>query len=168
AGAAGNKSRGAGGKKKAQGGAGVGGVLQHADEWSADNIGDIPESIETVVDGQAVNAFPALVVSFSAGKTVPRSRCFELKAFSTEQAAKAQQFSTVLGLMAEATTLSTGQMLKGLPLSQRVALENYPHGGIEALVDDARTAACRQLLEKLGPVIRIPDECARACQTARQ
>ena len=169
AGAAGNKGRGAGGKQKAaQGGAGVGGVLQHADEWSTESIGDIPESIETVVDGQAVNAFPALVASFSAGKTGHRSTRFELKAFPTEQAAKAQQFSTVLGLMAEATPISAGQMLKGLPLRQRVALENYPNGGIEALVDDARTAACRQLLEKIGPVIRTPDECERACQTARQ
>jgi len=58
-------------------------------------------------------------------------------------------------------------MLKGLPLRQRVAVDNYPYGGPDALVEDCRVSACRDLLTEFGPVIRDPDRCAEVVRAAR-
>ena len=153
--------------KKAEGGARTGGVLMQTDEWTADSIGGIPVKIETVVDGQTVNAFPAVVAEFSQGEIGHRAVRFTLRAFPTERSAASQQFASVLDLMVEAVPISPAQMIKGLPLRQRVAMENYPHGGVKALVEDARVAACRQLLQQVGPVIRTPDAFQQAVKTAR-
>jgi len=140
------------------GGTGAG-VLAQADSWTAETFGTIPESVETIVDGQPTSAYPALVSDKKYGLL--------LKALPTAQAAAGQQFSTVLAMMLEKCTISTKQMIKGMPLRQRVAMENYPHGGAEALVEDCRVLACRDLLEKHGPVIREPDRCATALEAAR-
>lgn len=141
------------------GGAGTGATLARAAAWTADGLGTVPDSVDTVVDGQSVQAYPAVVAT---GDGVA------LTAFPTPQAAAAQQFKTVLDMMVAACTVSTNQMVKGLPLRQRVAVENYPSGGPEALVNDARVVACRDLLDRFGPVIRDPDRCAEAVDAARR
>ncbi|MGO1948758.1 MAG: ATP-dependent RNA helicase HrpA [Mycobacteriaceae bacterium] len=142
---------------------GSAGILARADTWTSESIGTIPESVETVVDGQPTSAYPALVVTGEdeAGAGVA------LTAFPTPQAAAGQQFTTVLSMMLKACTVSTKQMVKGLPLRQRVAVDTYPHGGAEALVEDCRVLACRDLLGRYGPVIRDPDRCTDAVAAAR-
>lgn len=50
------------------------------------------------------------------------------------------------------------QMLKGLPLQQRVAVDNYPHGGSEGLVADARVATIRDLMFTHGGAVRTPED----------
>ncbi|MGO1962826.1 MAG: ATP-dependent RNA helicase HrpA [Corynebacterium sp.] len=147
------------GRRGGNGAGGTGGVLARSASWSSDGIGVIPESVETVVDGQTTSAYPALV---SAGKDG-----VVLKAFPTPQAAAGQQFSTVLEMMVAACQVSTKQMVKGLQLRQRVAVDTYPHGGADALVDDCRVLACRNLLEQYGPVICDPERCAEAVSAAR-
>jgi ATP-dependent helicase HrpA len=134
------------------------GILAREDSWTADGIGTIPESVQTFVDGQPVDTYPALVVE--KGSVV-------LRAYPTERAAAGQQFTAVLDLMLADCTVSTKQMVKGLPLRQRVALDNYPSGGPEAVVDDCRVLACRQLLQEYGPVVRDPERCADAVAAAR-
>ncbi|MEJ6548305.1 ATP-dependent RNA helicase HrpA [Corynebacterium sp. USCH3] len=143
--------------------AGDAGVLARADSWTVDGIGVIPESVETVVDGQTTSAYPALVTpgTGSGGGVL-------LKAFPTAQAAAGQQFSTVLDMMVSACQVSAKQMVKGLPLRQRVAVDTYPHGGPDALVDDSRVLACRELLQRYGPVIRNPQRCEEAVEAARE
>jgi ATP-dependent helicase HrpA len=141
---------------------GGGGVLARSQHWTAEDIGTIPESVETVVDGQTTSAYPALVSAAAGGKGG-----FVLKAFPTPQAAAGQQFSTVLEMMVAACQVSTRQMVKGMPLRQRVAVDTYPHGGPDALVDDCRVLACRELLERYGPVIRDPERCAEAVAAAK-
>jgi ATP-dependent helicase HrpA len=135
------------------------GVLSRADSWTAETFGVIPTSVDTVVDGQTTSAYPALVKEQDSE--------IVLKAFPTPQAAAGQQFSTVLSMMLEKCTVSPKQMVKGLPLRQRVAVENYPHGGAESLIEDCRVLACRELLDNHGPVIRDPDRCDAALEAAR-
>jgi ATP-dependent helicase HrpA len=133
------------------------GVLAKEERWTAEGIGTIPESVETFVDGQPVDTYPAL--SVEKGSVV-------LRAYPTERAAAGQQFTAVLDLMLADCAVSTRQMVKGLPLRQRVAMENYPHGGPDAVIDDCRVLACRQLLQEYGPVIRDPERCAEAVAAA--
>jgi ATP-dependent helicase HrpA len=150
-------------KKDQRGSAGGGGILARSENWTAEGIGTIPESVETVVDGQTTSAYPALVAAASE-----RGNGVVLKAFPTAQAAAGQQFSTVLEMMVDACQVSTKQTVKGLPLRQRVAVDTYPHGGPDALVDDCRVLACRELLNRFGPVIRDPERCAEAVTAARE
>lgn len=150
-------------KKDQRGSAGGGGILARSEDWTAEGIGTIPESVETVVDGQTTSAYPALVAAAPGGRDG-----VVLKAFPTLQAAAGQQFSTVLEMMVDACQVSTRQTVKGLPLRQRVAVDTYPHGGPEALVDDCRVLACRELLNRFGPVIRDPERCAEAVTAARE
>lgn len=157
------KRRGRRGKAPSVGGSAVGsgnegGVLTRADDWTVDGIGVIPDTVESVVDGQPVTAYPALVVNDSG---------VLLKAFPTTQAAAGAQFTAVLRMMLDACRIQPKQMIKGLPLRQRVAVENYPYGGTDALVEDCRVTACRDLLTEFGPVIRDPDRCAEAVTAAR-
>ncbi|WP_291479325.1 ATP-dependent RNA helicase HrpA [Corynebacterium sp.] len=163
-----HRPSGKGGAKKDRGSGrrssgGGGGVLARSESWTAEDIGTIPESVETVVDGQTTSAYPALVAAEEG-----RGNGFVLKAFPTPQAAAGQQFSTVLEMMVTACQVSTRQTVKGLPLRQRVAVDTYPHGGPDALVDDCRVLACRELLDRYGPVIRDPERCAEALSAAKE
>ncbi|MDN6241427.1 ATP-dependent RNA helicase HrpA [Corynebacterium variabile] len=134
------------------------GILARDTEWSVEGIGVIPETVESVVDGQPVTAYPALVIDDSG---------VVLRAFPSLAAAAGAQFTAVLNLMLDVCRVQPKQMIKGLPLRQRVAVENYPYGGPEALVEDCRVLACRDLLAEFGPVIRDPDRCAEAVAAAR-
>lgn len=147
------------GKHNGRGSAGGGaGVLAHENRWSADGIGTVPETVDSVVDGQPVTAYPALVLTDDG---------VDLRAFPTAKAAAGAQFSAVLELMLRECRVQPKQMVKGLPLRQRVAVENYPYGGPEAFVEDCRVLVCRDLLTEFGPVIRDPDRCAGAVAAAR-
>lgn len=133
------------------------GVLATAEAWTVDGIGVLPETVETVVDGQTLHTYPAIVASHS-GVT--------LKAFPTKQAADGQQFTTVLNMMVNTCTVSPKQMIKGLPLRQRVAMEQID-GGVDGLVSDVVALACRDMLIKLGPVVRDPEKCEEVVGVAR-
>ncbi|MGJ4077784.1 ATP-dependent RNA helicase HrpA [Corynebacterium macclintockiae] len=140
------------------------GVLATAEAWTADGIGVLPETVETIVDGQTLHTYPAIVASTSTGKSAKSG--VTLKAFPTRQAADAQQFTTVLNMMIDACTVSPNQMIKGLPLRQRVAMEQIP-GGVDGLVNDVVALACRDMLMKLGPIIRDPERCEEVVAEAR-
>ena len=55
--------------------------------------------------------------------------------------------TTTLTLLMREISVNTTQMIKGLPLQQRVAIDNY---GAEALVNDARVAAIRDVMMESG------------------
>lgn len=118
-------------------------------EWTAQTLGTIDETIETVVDGQKVSAYPALVVS-PTGVSV--------KVLPTKAAADASMITATLTLLMREIEVSAKQMVKGLPLQQKVAVDNYPHGGSEGLVGDARIAAIRDLMIANGGAVRSPEE----------
>ncbi|APT92385.1 ATP-dependent helicase [Corynebacterium phocae] len=121
-------------------------------KWTPDNLGKVEETVATVVDGHEVVAYPALVAT-------PEG--VELKVHPTKAAADAAMLTTTLTLLLREITVQPGPMVKGLPLQQRVAIDNYPHGGAQGLVDDARVAAIRDLMMEKGGPVRDPEEFAR-------
>lgn len=122
---------------------------EEAPEWTPETLGSIDEEVETTVDGQKVTAFPALVVS-PTGVSV--------KVLPTKAAADASMITATLTLLMREIEVNPKQMVKGLPLQQRVAVDNYPHGGSVGLVSDARVAAIRDLMLANGGAVRSPEE----------
>ena len=113
-------------------------------EWTDDTLGTIDDTVKTTVDGHEVTAYPALVATKDG---------VELKVHPTKAAADAAMVTTTLTLLMREISVNAPQMVKGLPLQQRVAVDSYPHGGADGLVNDARIAAIRDLmLEASGPV----------------
>ncbi|MCK7676709.1 ATP-dependent RNA helicase HrpA [Corynebacterium sp. CCM 9186] len=119
-----------------------------AENWDAETIGTIEPEVLTRVDGQAVTAYPALVAT-PEGVAV--------RVMPTKQAADSSMLTATLTLLMREIKVSTRQMLKGLPLKQRVAVENYPHGGADGLVNDARIASIRDALIEAGGPVRTPE-----------
>ncbi|WP_080794623.1 ATP-dependent RNA helicase HrpA [Corynebacterium pacaense] len=117
--------------------------------WTPDSLGEIREEVDTVVDGQKVTAYPALVVT-PTGVSV--------KVLPTRNAAEASMITATLTLLMREIVVNDKQMTKGLPLQQRVAVDNYPHGGVQGLVDDARIAAIRDLMFANGGPVRRPED----------
>ena len=118
-------------------------------EWNAQTLGTVEETISTVVDGHEVQAYPALVATKDG---------VELKVHPTKAAADAAMLTTTLTLLMRDIHVQAGPMVKGLPLQQRVAVDSYPHGGAQGLVDDARVAAIRDLMMSAGGPVRSPEE----------
>ncbi|AKK06120.1 RNA helicase HrpA [Corynebacterium mustelae] len=116
-------------------------------EWTDQTLGVIAEEVVTTVDGQNVTAYPALVAT---GDGVA------LKVLGTKAEADAAMLTTTLTLLLRKIQVTPQKMLNGLPLQQRVAVENYPHGGATGLVEDARVAAIRDELLALGGPVRTP------------
>ncbi|MDO5031696.1 ATP-dependent RNA helicase HrpA [Corynebacterium sp.] len=116
-------------------------------EWSEDTLGEIQEEVTTVVDGHEVTAYPGLVATKDG---------VALKVHPTKAAADASMLTTTLTLLLRQITVNKQQMIKGLPLQQRVAVDSYPHGGAEGLVNDARVAAIRDILIEMGGPVRTP------------
>lgn len=139
----------AGKGRKAKPGRGAAAPAQQAKAASFAEIGQLPESISTTVDGQEVTAYPALVVHDDG---------LSVETFATAQQADAAQLTATLKLLMREISLSTTSMVKGLVLRQRVAVDNYPHGGAEGFVDDARVAAIRDLMIAAGGAVRSAAE----------
>lgn len=118
-------------------------------EWTKENLGTIDEEVTTVVDGHEVTAYPALVATEEG---------VELKVHPTKAAAEASMITTTLTLLMKDISVNSQQMVKGLPLQQRVAVDSYPHGGVQGLVNDARIAAIRDQMMEAGGPVRSPEE----------
>lgn len=116
-------------------------------EWTDDTLGTIDDTVTTTVDGHEVTAYPALVATKDG---------VELKVHPTKAAADAAMVTTTLTLLMREISVNASQMVKGLPLQQRVAVDSYPHGGADDLVNDARVAAIRDLMMEAGGPVRTP------------
>ncbi|AEK92561.1 ATP-dependent RNA helicase HrpA [Corynebacterium pseudotuberculosis] len=120
-----------------------------AKEWTPQSLGTISQEVTTKVDGQLVTTYPALVVT-------PEG--ISVKAMPTKREADISMFTATLTLLLKATPVNTQKMLNGLPLQQRVAIENYPHGGATGFVNDAQVAVVRDLIIANGGAVRSPEE----------
>ncbi|MDV2429571.1 ATP-dependent RNA helicase HrpA [Corynebacterium tuberculostearicum] len=116
-------------------------------EWTDDTLGKIDDTVKTTVDGHEVTAYPALVATKDG---------VELKVHPTKATADAAMVTTTLTLLMREISVNAPQMVKGLPLQQRVAVDSYPHGGADGLVNDARVAAIRDLMMEAGGPVRTP------------
>lgn len=121
--------------------------LKAAATWNDDQIGTIDSEVVTKIDGQRVVAYPALVVTESG---------VAVQAMPTAQDAANSMLTSLLTLLVRDISVNDKQMINGLPLKQRVAVENYPHGGSKGLVADAKTAAIRDLLVADTADVRSP------------
>ncbi|NLD85951.1 MAG: ATP-dependent RNA helicase HrpA [Actinomycetales bacterium] len=118
-------------------------------EWTADTIGDLPDSVTGVVDGVEVTVFPALSVRDDG---IHRLAC------ATAEERRTAQAKAVLTLLT-ADLVPPASILRGRPVEQRLALTQYPHGGIDALVEDAALGACARLVATRhgAPVLQVAD-----------
>lgn len=129
--------------------AAVGSEHQSVKEWTADNIGAVPTEVQNTVDGQKVTAYPTLVATKNG---------VALKVMPTKAQADASLITACLTMLLRDCPVSTSHMVKGLPLQQRVAVDAWPHGGAEGLVDDCRVAVVRDAMMSHGGPVRDPDE----------
>lgn len=118
-------------------------------KWTENNLGEIPETVTNTVDGQKVTAYPALA-PVRGGVTV--------KVIPTKAQADASMLTATLTLLLRECPVNPKQMLKGLPLQQRVGVDSWPHGGAEGLVEDCRVAVVRDALIAAGGPVRTPAE----------
>ncbi|SDL77365.1 ATP-dependent helicase HrpA [Corynebacterium mycetoides] len=120
-----------------------------AAKWTADTLGAVPETVSTTIEGNAVDAYPALEATADGVKVTVHP---------TKAAADASMVTATLTLLLREIPVNAGQMTKGLPLRQKVAVDNYPHGGAAGLVEDARVATIRDLMFAAGGPVRSPEQ----------
>lgn len=118
-------------------------------EWTADNLGAVPETVENTVDGQKVTAYPTLVATKDG---------VAVQVMPTQAQAQASLVTACLTMLLRDCPVQTKSMVKGLPLQQRVAVDSWPHGGAEGLVEDCRVAVVRDLMLAGGGPVRDPGE----------
>ena len=127
-------------------------------KWTADSLGTVPETVTTTIDGNEVDAFPALEATKDGVRVTVHP---------TKAAADASMVTATLTLLLRDITVNASQMTKGLPLRQKVAVDRYPHGGAAGLVEDARVAVIRDLLLANGGPVRSPEDFAALADTIR-
>ncbi|SBT37792.1 ATP-dependent RNA helicase HrpA [Micromonospora auratinigra] len=107
-------------------------------EWS---IGTLPRTIEQVRAGYAVTAYPALV---DEGATVG------VKVFDSPAEQEAAHWAGTRRLL-RLTVPSPAKFLQGrLSNEAKLALSRNPHGGVQALIEDAAGAASDKLIADAG------------------
>ncbi|WP_046209812.1 DUF3418 domain-containing protein, partial [Corynebacterium argentoratense] len=132
--------------------------------WTREGLGDITPVVQRHIDGRDVQMYQAATVvprrdgDQAASATAP---LLELRTYPLEQQATAAMFSTTLQLVLSEVKVNSKQMFKGLPLQQRVAVDNYPHGGPDGLCADATAAATRDAISAHGgPAYTYDSFCA--------
>lgn len=125
-------------------------VAAPAPTWTSQQ-GAIAEEVVTRVDGQDIVAYPALMVT-QAGVAI--------HALPTKAEADAAMLTSTLTLLLREIPTPGKNMVNGLPLKQRVAVDKYPHGGLQGLLADAKVAAIRDILVESGGPVRSPEEFA--------
>ncbi len=122
---------------------------QAVQKWTTDSLGAVPETVKTIIDGNEVDAYPALEATRDGVKVTVHP---------TKAAADASMVTATLTMLLREINVNAGQMTKGLPLRHKVAVDRYPHGGAAGLVDDARVAVIRDLMLSHGGPVRSPAE----------
>ncbi|MFI7551077.1 ATP-dependent RNA helicase HrpA [Micromonospora sediminimaris] len=104
-------------------------------------IGTLPRTIEQVRAGYAVTAYPALV---DEGATVG------VKVFDSPAEQEVAHWAGTRRLL-RLTVPSPAKFLQGrLPNEAKLALSRNPHGGVQALIEDAAGAAIDKLIVDAG------------------
>ena len=115
-------------------------------DWD-EQIGDLPDEVgDTSGDAGGVVAYPALE---------RRADGLHVTACPTPGERRSTQTATLLELLSR-DVVSPAAMARGRAVSERLALTQYPDGGVEALVHDASVAAASRLLAAHGgPVFTL-------------
>ena len=118
-------------------------------KWTSDSLGAVPETVTTTIDGNEVDAYPALEATKDGVKVTVHP---------TKAAADASMVTATLTLLLREISVNAQQMTKGLPLRHKVAVDRHPHVGANGLVEDARVAVIRDLMMSHGGPVRTPEE----------
>ena len=102
------------------------------------DLGDLPEVLDTRVAGGVVRGYPALV---DAGKTVT------LRLEATADAARAATRDGVLRLVLLAVPSPSSYVQQHLTSAEKLALAASPYPSVAALVEDARAAVARAVID---------------------
>ena len=138
-----------GGNQGAPGAGRLGSEPQLYSTWTDDTLGTIPESLTATVDGIETTAYPAIAL---------RDGKFCVQVFPTEAASRAAMLQSFVVMAMREININSNRTIKGLPLQDRVAVENYPHGGTEGLISDAKAAVIRDFCIAKAGDIRTPKE----------
>lgn len=131
---------------------------ESAKEWTAQTLGTLQDQVITKVDGQAITTYPTLVVTKDG---------VAVAAVPTKAEAEQSLRTACLTMLIRNIPVNAQKMLNGLPLQQRVGVENYPHQGAAGFVNDCRVAVIRDLLMEHGGFVRSPEEFAALEATIR-
>ncbi|WP_333619479.1 ATP-dependent RNA helicase HrpA [Dietzia sp.] len=109
--------------------------------WTPETIGDLADEVSAEIDGVDAIAYPAIEVrSDGIHRTVCTSRAQRSAAMTR----------ACIALLRGLGLVSTGRLLKGRHTSERLALTQYPYGGIDALASDATVVAIGRTIGAAG------------------
>lgn len=126
--------------------------------WTAETLGNLPETVTREVGGRKVTGYPALVAEKDG---------VAVRVLSTPQA---QQNATRQGLRAlllSSAPTKAKAVTSGLTNMERLALGRNPDGSFEALIEDCRACAVDELIAAHGAPVRTPDEFEALASTVR-
>ena len=126
--------------------------------WTTETFGDLPSSVTRRLDGVEVTGYPAL-------RRGPDG--LHLVACATEAERRSTQTATLLHLVA-GRLAAPSSVVKGRPVGERLALTQYPHGGVDSLVHDAGVAAVARLVAARGGPVYTVDDYEELVGSARQ
>ncbi|MFF3029308.1 ATP-dependent RNA helicase HrpA [Microbacterium sp. NPDC057944] len=106
-------------------------------------FGDLPEVLDTRVAGGVVRGYPAIV---DQGRTVA------VRVEATADAAAAATRDGVLRLALLAVPTPSSYIQEHLTSQEKLALAASPYQNAAALIEDARTAVARRVLDARGPL----------------
>ena len=118
-------------------------------KWTNDNLGRVSETVRSTVDGQTVTMYPTLIATADG---------VSVEVVPTKAQAESTLVTTNITMLLRECAVSVTQMVKGLPLQQRVGIDAWPHGGAAGLVEDCRITVVRDLMMEHGGPVRDPDE----------
>jgi len=126
--------------------------------WTAETLGNLPETVTREVGGRKVTGYPALVAEKDG---------VAVRVLSTPQA---QQNATRQGLRAlllSSAPTKAKAVTSGLTNMERLALGRNPDGSFEALIEDCRACAVDELIAAHGAPVRTPEEFEALAATVR-
>lgn len=109
-------------------------------QWTADTVGDIAEEVTDTVNGVTVTAYPAIEVRDDG---IHRTVC-------TTKSERTRAMTRAVIELLRHNLVSPTQLLKGRDTRERLALTQYPWGGVEALAGDATVVTVGRIIAAHG------------------
>ncbi|WP_326493302.1 DUF3418 domain-containing protein [Kocuria sp. SL71] len=112
---------------------------------------DLPRKVDTVVSGQRITGWPALVASPGAEASEPTA---DVRIFSSEQDQRAAQRSGTISLLQRRLPNTQRFISDHLDNREKIVFTQNPHGSVDALIQDCTRAAVDKLVPAEPPWTR--------------
>lgn len=126
-------------------------------EWTADTVGDIPDEVTREINGVTTVAYPAIEVGADGIRST----------VCTSEAARSTAMTRAVIALLRPSLVSPARLLKGRQTSERLALTQYPWGGVDALASEATVVALGRTIAAGGGAPRTATGFAELRATAR-